>query len=327
MLGSPATALFLGYWAWFHLPNLACVFRNRAIARKLPGAGDVQDCFLRPSAGFGIERAEPFLCLAIRGQICQVYIMIALSQKRIAQGSEYSWLIAAEVIRENEVERSSNLRLILIVPMRVVPGAARLDLLHREPEQEHVLFSGFLRHFDGGAVAGSDRQSSVHHKFHVTRSAGLVAGGRDLVGDIAGWNQPFRQRNVVLREKDDVEPAARRRVSVNRARQVVDELYDELGQLVSWRRLTGEEKCPRHCLHAGIFPQPVINDHNPQRIHQLPLIFVNTLNVAVEDGVGIDDTPRRCLEPIGKLHFGLSLGLEEAFASIGILREWLEMFE
>src|SRR5580704_5259845 len=156
MLGSPATALFLGYWAWFHLPNLSRVFRNRAIARKLPGAGDVQDCFMRPSAGIGIERAEPVLCIAIRGQISQMHIVIALGQKRIAQRSKNSRFITAEVVRENQLQGGSRLRLIFIMPVRVVPGAAVLDFLNGEPEQKHVLFSGFLRHFDGRTVAGSD---------------------------------------------------------------------------------------------------------------------------------------------------------------------------
>src|SRR5271156_4413048 len=94
---------FLEHWAWFHLPNLTGVFRNRAIARKLPGAGNVQDCFLRPCAGFGIERTDPVLGVAIRGQVRQVHVVIALSQKRIAQGSEHSWFVAAEVVRENQV--------------------------------------------------------------------------------------------------------------------------------------------------------------------------------------------------------------------------------
>src|ERR1700722_5372614 len=153
----PSGIVFLQYWAWFHLPNIACVFRNRAIARKLSGAGDVQDCFLRPCTGFGIERAEPFLCIAIRAQVREIHIVIALGQEHIAQGSEYSWLIAAEVVGENQVKSGPGLRLVFVMPLWIVPGATVLHLLHGEPEQEHVLFSGFLRHFNGRTVAGSGR--------------------------------------------------------------------------------------------------------------------------------------------------------------------------
>src|SRR5260370_35261172 len=124
--------MFLEHWAWFHLPNLACVFRNRAIARKLPGAGDVQNCFLRPCAGFGIERTEPFLCLAIRGQVRQVHVVIALGQKRIAQGSEYSWFVAAEVVRENQAQSGSRLRLLFIIPLSIEACAAGLSLLQSD---------------------------------------------------------------------------------------------------------------------------------------------------------------------------------------------------
>src|ERR1700692_4567104 len=109
--------MFLEHWAWFHLPNLACVFRNRAIARKLPGAGDVQYCFLRPCAGLGIERAEPILCVAIRDQVRQMHIVIALGQKRIAQGSEYSWFVAAEVVRENQVQSGSRPPRLVLKPV------------------------------------------------------------------------------------------------------------------------------------------------------------------------------------------------------------------
>src|ERR1700683_5205249 len=144
----PSETVFLDYWAWFHLPNLACIFRNRAIALKLSGAGDVQDGFLRPCARIGIERAEPILRLAVRGQVRQIHIVIALIQKHIAQGSEYSWFIEAEVVRENQVQSGARLRLMFIMPVRVIPGTAVLNLFHRKPEQENVLFSGFLRHFD-----------------------------------------------------------------------------------------------------------------------------------------------------------------------------------
>ena len=99
-------------------------------------------------------------------------------------------------------------RLVLVVPVRVVPTAAGGHLFRRQTEEEEVFLAGLLRHFDGRAIARADRQRAVHHEFHVARAAGLVAGGGDLVGDIAGRDQLFRQRNAVIGQEHNLEPAA-----------------------------------------------------------------------------------------------------------------------
>ncbi len=58
---------------------------------------------MRPCLAIGIQCADSFLCLAVRGQISQMHVVIALAQERIAQRTEHPWFIAAEVVREDEV--------------------------------------------------------------------------------------------------------------------------------------------------------------------------------------------------------------------------------
>src|SRR6266404_2707498 len=111
--------------------------------------------------------------LAIRRKVRQVHIVITVGQESVSQRSEYSWFVAAEVIRENEVKSRSSLRFIFIMPVRTVPGATVLDLFHGETEQEHVFLACLLRHFDGRAVPRSDGQGSVHHELHIARSTGF----------------------------------------------------------------------------------------------------------------------------------------------------------
>src|SRR5258708_20203350 len=113
--------VFLGYWVWFRLPNVGCIFSNGAVARKLPRACYVQNRFVRPCARIGIQCAEPFMRLAIRREVRQVYIVIAVGQESLAQRFEHTWLVAAEVIRKNKVQRGSSLRLIFIMPVSTVP--------------------------------------------------------------------------------------------------------------------------------------------------------------------------------------------------------------
>ena len=48
-----------------------------------------------------------------------------------------------------------------------------------------------LGHFDGRAVPRANSQGAVHHKLHVARAAGLVTGGRDLLRDVTGRNEPL----------------------------------------------------------------------------------------------------------------------------------------
>ena len=179
--------------------------------------------------------------------------------------------------------------------MRVVPAAAVGHLFRGQAEQEEVLLARFLRHLDRGAVARADGQRAVHHELHVAGAAGFVAGGRDLVGDIAGWDQPLGQRDAVFGQEHHFEPAAHRRIAVDRAGKIVDELDDELGQLIGRRRFAGEEERPRRHLEAGILAQPVIEHDDAQRIQQLPLVFVDALDLAIEDRVRIDRSARRSL--------------------------------
>src|SRR5690349_5646565 len=120
-----------------------------------------------------------------------MHVVVAVRQKRVAERFEDSGFIATEMIGEDQVQRGAGFWLVLVMPMRVVPAAAIGYLLRRQSEEEKVLFARLSRHLNGRAVAGADRQSPIHHELHVAGTAGLKAGGRNLVTDIAGWNQPL----------------------------------------------------------------------------------------------------------------------------------------
>src|SRR5262249_15459652 len=129
----------------------------------------------------------------------QVHVVVSVCQQGIAQGREDAAFLAAEMVGEYQVQRRARLRLVVVVPAGVVPASAVRYLFRRQTEQEEVLFTRFVGHFDGRSVARADRQGAIHHELHVARTAGLVAGGRDLVGDIGGGDQPFGKCDIVLR--------------------------------------------------------------------------------------------------------------------------------
>ena len=122
-----------------------------------------------------------------------------MRQERCRERREDARLVAAEVVREDQVQRGAGFRLVFIVPVRVVPAAAVGHLFGGQTEEEEVLLARFFGHLDGRAVAGADGQRAVHHELHVARAAGFVAGGRDLVRDIAGRDQAARPARRSIR--------------------------------------------------------------------------------------------------------------------------------
>src|SRR5438552_8560936 len=118
----------------------------------------------------------------------------------------------------------------------------------------------------------------------------------------------------MLGQKQYLNATSHRRVAVDRAGQVLNELDDELGKMVGRRRLAGEKERPRRHREVWILPQPVVKHHDAQGIEQLPLVFVDTFDLAIKDGVRVDRLAGGRFEPIGKLRFGLTLSLPEAVA-------------
>jgi len=98
----------------------------------------------------------------VRFQIGQMHKAVTLFEKRVPQSGKNARFVPAEVIGENQVQRRARLGLVFIMPMRVVPAAATAYLIGCQAEQKEVLLPRFLRHLDGGAVAGawSGRRSS-----------------------------------------------------------------------------------------------------------------------------------------------------------------------
>ena len=227
--------------------------------------------------------------------------------------------LAAEMVAGDEVQRGARFRLVVVVPLGAVPAAAGGDLLRRQAEEEEILLAGFLRHLDGGAVARAQSQRPIHHELHVGGAAGLVAGGRDLIGDIAGGNQPLRQGHAVVRQEDHLQPPGHRRVAVDRLRQVVDEFDDQLGEPIGRRRLAREEEGARRRRELGVRAHPVVEHDDAQRVQQLALVFMDALHLAVEDRVGIDGLAGGGLQPVGEADLGLALGLADAGLEVAVV--------
>ena len=67
-------------------------------------------------------------------------------------------LVTAEVVGEDQIQRCPRLRIVFVVPGRIVPTSAVGHLLGRQAEHEEVLLARFVGHLDRGSVAGANGQ-------------------------------------------------------------------------------------------------------------------------------------------------------------------------
>src|SRR5262247_1043333 len=135
------------------------------------------------------------------------------------------------MVREDQVQRRASLRLVVIVPLGVIPAAATSHLFRRQAEQEEILLDAFLRHLDGRAVAGADRQCPVHHKFHVARAAGFISSGGDLIRNVGrGINRSARETQYSGRNRTFSRPRIAGSPSMVRARLLMNLMMT----LASW---------------------------------------------------------------------------------------------
>ena len=100
--------------------------------------------FARPFVRLASRRDKLFVGLQIGLEVGEVHEMVAAGQQDAAQRLEHPRLVLAEMVGEDEVERPARFGLVVVVPVRVVPAPAALDLVGGEPEQEEIFLARLL---------------------------------------------------------------------------------------------------------------------------------------------------------------------------------------
>src|SRR5271157_921892 len=132
----------------FCVPDLAGVLGDRAIAGELPGAGDIQNRLPRPSVAVRVQFTEPLIRREIGFEVRQVHVVVSIRQQRIKQRGKEPRFVAAEIVGGDQVQCRAGLRLVVVMPVRVVPAAAVGHLIRGQAEQEKVFLAGFFGHLD-----------------------------------------------------------------------------------------------------------------------------------------------------------------------------------
>ena len=132
------------------------------------------------------------------------------------------------------------------------------SLIGMEAEEEHVLIAQHIVHLHVGAVQSTHGEGTVHHELHVAGAAGLLAGGGDLLTDLAGGHEDLGQGDAVVLQEHHLEPIFAQRVAVDLVGQGVDEVDDALGHGVAGGGLGAEQERLGREVQAGVILQALV---------------------------------------------------------------------
>src|SRR5258708_25293148 len=95
--------------------------------------------------------------------------------------------------------------------------------------------------------------------------------------------------------------------------------------MIGWRGLAREQECTRRHLKGRVLPHPVVKDDDTQSVEQLPLVFVDALDLAIENCVRVHLLSGLRFEPVGKSGLSLASGLAEVGAKAFVLGKRLQL--
>ncbi len=153
-------------------------------------------------------------------------------------------------------------------------------------------------------------RETTHLELHVACSGSLGAGGRDLLRQIGGWHDHFREGDAIVLEEDDLQLVADVRVVVHLVGDVVEQLDDLLGHVVPGGGLAADHDRPGHdglVLRVGL--DAVVQRHDVKDVQQLTLVLVDPLYLDVEERSRIHLDSGLLCQIVGKLALVLSLDL------------------
>ena len=176
----------------------------------------------------------------------------------------------------------------LIEQRRIIPSALHIrHLVGMQAEEEHVFIAQHIVHLHIGAIQSPDGQCSIHHEFHISGAGGLLAGGGNLLRHLRCRHQLFRQRHAVILQKHHLQLAAAQRIAVDLPGQHIDQADNIFRHLVARRRLGAEQIDMGDNIPVRIVVQLLIAGNDLHHIEQLALIFMQALNLDVENTVHI----------------------------------------
>ena len=135
--------------------------------------------------------------------------------------------------------------------------------------------------------------------------------------EIGRRNDQLGDGYPVIRHEDHLQLVPRARIVVDHLGHVVDQTDDQFGHVIGRRRLATEDHRARRCVTVDTVQDVIVVGHDVQQVEELPLVFVNALDLYVEDAVRIEDDAGLALDVVGQTH------LVAAFRSGKVVAELL----
>jgi len=171
----------------------------------------------------------------------------------------------------------------------IVIAALLLHLVAGQAELEEVVRTHLFQNLDVGTIQGADGDGAVHHEFHVAGAGGLLAGGGELLREIAAGADHLHGADAVVGEEGHFQAITHLRVIVDNLSHVADQLDDQLGHGVARGGLAADQ-------HAAIGPagrvtalDAIIEMNDVQDIEQLAFVLVDALDLHVKQTVRVEN--------------------------------------
>ena len=200
-----------------------------------------------------------------------------------------------------------------------------VDLGGQHTEDELVLLAGGVGDLDVCAVQSTQRDGTVQHELHVAGTGSLGACQRDLLRDLGCGHQVLAQGDTVLFQIDHAQLLADSGVVVDEVAQLADHADHLLGHIVAGSSLCAEDIGLGDEVGVGVLLQVQVLSSDVQRIQVLALVLVHTLDLAVEDGAGVDDLTGALLEVSGKVLLVVQLDLIQTLQDGLVLSELVQL--
>ena len=145
-----------------------------------------------------------------------------------------------------------------------------------------------------------------------------------MLGEVGCGNDALRKRNAVVWQEGNFDQVFDAGVVVDLGCHGVDGFDDELGGIVSWRGFGCEDEDAWGERFLGILENAAVEGQNVEQIQVLTLVFVQALDLDVEEGRGIDLNAALFLNDLGEEFLVLVFDRHEFLAELGVFGEGFE---
>ena len=210
------------------------------------------------------------------------------------------------------VDHALQARHVLVVPTRIVVATQFGKLIIGRTEDIGILFPHGLENLNVCTVQGSQGQRTVHHELHVRGAGSFLTSHRNLLGNIRSRNDVFGGRDIVVVNENNLDAAIDIRIVVDQVGNGVNQLNNCLRANVAGGSLRTKDEHALGDVQSRIVLDAEVQIQDVERIKQLALVLVQTLDLNVVDCIWIDLDALAVLNPCSKVNLIRMLNLSQA---------------